>query len=334
MDPTLYKDLKVSRGFVYHYFYAPASPGYPTLLFIHGFPSSSYDWHRQVKYFRPKGYGLLVPDTLGSGGTSKPEDPEAFRFALSARDIVDVLDAEGLDKVVGIAHDWGSALLSRLANLFAERFYAFAWIAIGYNPPRPHALDVDGLLTYLEAKTGNSHYGYWKHFSEDDAHRKYEQNIDSFLHLIYPKSPEVWLEWLTPVGKARQWIEENRTTDLPEWLTQEEYNHFRSTLLNGSLKSTFNYYKAAVRSVNAQDDKKIPEEAWTVRKPALFVAALHDAVGTLAVGLPNIEKYVPHAKVVRIDAGHWVQLEATERLNEELRIWIEGLGLHSVKQNL
>lgn len=59
-----------------------------------------------MEYFRPKGYGILAADNIGAGGTSKPEDPEAFRLALISRDIVDLLDAEGLDKVIGIGHDW------------------------------------------------------------------------------------------------------------------------------------------------------------------------------------------------------------------------------------
>lgn len=48
MDAALYKDFKVSRGLTYHYFYSPAAAGYPTLLFLHGFPSSSFLWHKQV----------------------------------------------------------------------------------------------------------------------------------------------------------------------------------------------------------------------------------------------------------------------------------------------
>lgn len=106
MDPSFYKDATVSRGFTYHYFHSSATPGKPTLLFLHGFPSSSYDWRRQVAYFQPKGYGVLVPDIIGAGGTAKPDSADTFRFSLIARDIVDVLDTEGLQTVVGIGHDW------------------------------------------------------------------------------------------------------------------------------------------------------------------------------------------------------------------------------------
>lgn len=41
------------------------------------------------------------------------------------------------------------------------------------------------------------------------------------MQLVYPEHPELWLEWLTPVGKAQQWVEENRTPGIPSWLTQE-----------------------------------------------------------------------------------------------------------------
>ncbi|OJT01958.1 Bifunctional epoxide hydrolase 2 [Trametes pubescens] len=327
MDAALYKDAKVSRGFNYHYFYSPATSGYPTLLLIHGFPSSSFDWSRQVEYFRPKGYGLLVPDLIGSGGTSKPEDPDAFRLVGIARDIVDLLDAEGLDKVVGIAHDWGSVVMSRLANLYDERFYAYAWNAVAYQPPRPHPIDVDALIQHLSANTGNGHFGYWKFFNLSDAHVVCERNIDSFLQLVYPTSPEVWLEWLTPVGKVQQWVEENRTPGIPQWLTQQEYDMLRKALVDGGLQSMMNFYRAAVDNLNVPDDKKIPEEAWTIRKPALWIAALRDAAGSPATNRPNVEKYVPGAKIVELDVGHWVQFEATERLNAEWEAWIEGLGL-------
>ncbi|KAL1950606.1 hypothetical protein VTO73DRAFT_5730 [Trametes versicolor] len=329
MDQAFYKDFKVSRGLTYHYFYSPAAAGYPTLLFVHGFPTSSFEWHRQVEYFRPKGYGILAADNIGAGGTSKPEDPEFFRLALIARDFVDLLDAEGLNKVVGIGHDWGSIILSRMANLFDERFHAYAWNAVGYWPPQPSPMDIDALIEQLKEQTGDPRYGYWKFFNLDDAHVVCDQNIDSFLQLVYPEPPELWLEWLTPVGKCQQWVEENRTTGIPSWLTQDEYRTLREIAVESGLKSSLNFYKAMVRNLNVPDDEKIPQEAWRISKPALCVLALRDAAGAPAIQRPLIEKYLPHAKVVELNVGHRVQFEATEQLNMELGNWIEGLGLRS-----
>ncbi|KAI0768807.1 alpha/beta-hydrolase [Trametes elegans] len=325
MDPYLYKTTTVSRGLTYRYYYSPARDGKPTLLFIHGFPSSSDDWNRQVAHLQPKGYGVVVPDCLGAGGTAKPTDPAAFRFALIARDMVDILDAEGLQQVVGIGHDWGSVALSRLANLYVDRFHAFAWLALSYFPPSVVARDIDEAIVQSRAATGNDRYGYWKFFSQDDAYLKCEKNIDSFLQLIYPATPELWEEWLLPVGKAEEWVEANRTPGVPQWLSQEEYDAKREILVKAGLKSPFNYYNAAIGHVNVPDDQQIPVEMYTIHKPALYIGTTRD-FGT-AVCKPIMEKFVPGSKVVELYAGHWVQMEATERVNAELDTWLESLEL-------
>ena len=62
MESSAYKDVETSRGLKYHYYYSPPADGKPTLLFCHGFPSTSYDWHYQVFYFKKEGYGLIVPE--------------------------------------------------------------------------------------------------------------------------------------------------------------------------------------------------------------------------------------------------------------------------------
>ena len=108
MDPAHYRTLSVSRSFEYNVYHTSAAPGQPTLLFVHGFPSTSYDWRRQVPYFEAHGFGIVVPDLLGAGLSSKPLDSKAFRHTSLAQDIVDILDALGLDKVVGVGHDWSA----------------------------------------------------------------------------------------------------------------------------------------------------------------------------------------------------------------------------------
>ncbi len=107
MDPSLYKDATVSRSLNYHYFSAPATDiSKPILLLLHGFPSTSWDWKEQVSFFRKEGYGLIVPDMLGYGGTASPEDPAAYLSSLIVKDMVDILDIEKVSQVVVIGHDW------------------------------------------------------------------------------------------------------------------------------------------------------------------------------------------------------------------------------------
>ena len=106
LDPSLFKDVIASRGIKYHYFFSPAEASRPTLLLCHGFPSTSREWRHVIPYLQTKGYGVLAPDMLGYGGTDKPTDPAAYVSSLVTKDIVDLLDAEKLDKVVAIGFDW------------------------------------------------------------------------------------------------------------------------------------------------------------------------------------------------------------------------------------
>lgn len=106
MDSALYKTFETSRGLTYNYYFTAAAGGKPSLLFIHGFPSTSYDWRHQIAFFSKGGYGIIVPDQLGYGGTSKPTDPSAYKSSLICKDLVEIVDSEKIAEVVVIGHDW------------------------------------------------------------------------------------------------------------------------------------------------------------------------------------------------------------------------------------
>lgn len=104
--PTISKKTTLSDGTVYGYVRVTARDGKPTLLFLHGYPSSSYDWRPQIEYFSKQGFGLVVPDLLGYGDTSKPTDVKAYTMGKIGKQVAELLDQESLSKVVGIGHDW------------------------------------------------------------------------------------------------------------------------------------------------------------------------------------------------------------------------------------
>lgn len=107
MDAISFRDVKTSRGFTYHYYFSTGTDWLkPTILFVHGFPCSALHWRKVIPVFREKGYGIIVPDMLGYGGTDKPTETEAYKLSGLCQDLVDILDAHKLDKVVAIGHDW------------------------------------------------------------------------------------------------------------------------------------------------------------------------------------------------------------------------------------
>ena len=106
MDTSHYKTIAVSRGLTYSYYSATAKEGKPTLLLCHGFPSTARDWRYLVPLLESKGYGLVVPDMLGYGGTSKPTDPAEYVTSKMSRDLVDLLDNDGVEKAIAVGFDW------------------------------------------------------------------------------------------------------------------------------------------------------------------------------------------------------------------------------------
>jgi soluble epoxide hydrolase/lipid-phosphate phosphatase len=74
-------------------------------LFLHGFSESSYSWVNQIEYFTRRGYGIIASDLLGTGGIDKPVELEAYGLRAMASKVAELLDCEGLEKVVAVSHD-------------------------------------------------------------------------------------------------------------------------------------------------------------------------------------------------------------------------------------
>ncbi|KAF7982640.1 hypothetical protein HWV62_27075 [Athelia sp. TMB] len=322
MDPAAYKNLTVSRGFNYHYFISPARDGKPTILFLHGFPSTSSDWRHQVIFFRNLGYGVIVPDLLGYGGTSKPLDPAEYNQSLITKDVIDILDAEKIDKVISVGHDWGSVVNSRLINFFPERISAASFLAVGYIPPKGRS-NWRAALEQTKNTFGREVFGYQLFFVEDDAAEIIEKHWDSFHSLMWPAEPETWIEHVGPTGAAKAWVLADTKTALPAYLTEEDKAAQTAVLLKDGFQSSLNWYKPNFSDLAAKDAELIPLENYDIKQPVLFIACSKDFVGVPAIGYHALSTHAKNLKTTELDAGHWVLLSHPTDVNRELLSWIQ-----------
>jgi pimeloyl-ACP methyl ester carboxylesterase len=83
----------------------------PTLLLLHGFPSSSYDW-RELLALRPASAALAF-DCLGFGLSDKPADHE-YTLAWQADAAEELVDHAGSPPVFVVAHDMGTSVATEL----------------------------------------------------------------------------------------------------------------------------------------------------------------------------------------------------------------------------
>ncbi|TFY71315.1 hypothetical protein EVG20_g1709 [Dentipellis fragilis] len=352
MDPSTYKThTTTTRGFTYAYHRTPTQDKTkPTLVLLHGFPSSAWDWQHVVAHFAPLGYGLIVPDMLGYGRTDKPTDPAAYVGSKLAQDIVDIMDAEGVQQAVIIGHDWGSRVASRIANLHPQRVRALAFLAVGYVPPNPD-FDPAKLAAFVKATYGREFFGYWGFFAQPGADKVIEQNvrpqsfslsptlymdldmllavifalIDSFLSLFFPNPPELWIDHVGPAGKAKEWVESNRLSDPPAYFTSEVKEHYKQALLAGGLAAPLCYYTVNTKGLNAEDDKLVPLEAYDLPFPIFFGAAKKDFISLPSAALASLQRHAKGALTVKeFEADHWLTLSHPAELNAALEEWVGG----------
>jgi len=326
MEPSLSKNFKTSRGLNYHYYYAPPKEGKITLFFAHGFPSTSESWHKQASFFKNLGYGILVPDLLGYGGTDKPMDTDSYRFKHMVVDIIEIFDNENVEKVIAIGHDWGSGLVSRLANYYHDdpRFLAFAFLALSYFPPAPD-FDIDAFNAEARKQLGYEAFGYWLFFAQDDnANQVIQEHFESFFSLSFARDPILQKDRFALTGELKKWLLDEKKTELDEWAKDaEEFRIQTDAIKKHGVAAALNWYKSFVYKFHAKDDADIPKQNYIISKPAFFGAALKDYICVAAVGKQVHAQLCPNTTVVDFDTGHWVLNALPDRTNEELLKWIK-----------
>jgi haloalkane dehalogenase len=103
---------------------AGAAPA-PTVLLLHGNPTSSWIWRHVLPELAPVAHAI-APDLIGFGQSGKPAID--YRFADHVRYLDAFVDALRLDRFYLLAQDWGTALAFHLAARFPERVRGLAFM--------------------------------------------------------------------------------------------------------------------------------------------------------------------------------------------------------------
>jgi pimeloyl-ACP methyl ester carboxylesterase len=110
-------------------YYTDEGAGEP-LLFVHGWTCDSNDFLAQLAFFRPR-YRVIAPDLRGHGRSSVSTD--GYDARVFARDLVELLDRLGVDRVVAIGHSLGGLIVSVLAVEYPTRVRAIVCLDPAYG---------------------------------------------------------------------------------------------------------------------------------------------------------------------------------------------------------
>lgn len=105
--------------------YVEAGASGPTVLFLHGNPTSSHIWRNIIPHVAPFGR-CIAPDLIGYGQSGKPDID--YRFFDHVRYLDAFLEALDIKDVVLVAQDWGTALAFHLAARRPQRILGLAFM--------------------------------------------------------------------------------------------------------------------------------------------------------------------------------------------------------------
>ncbi|MDB4962273.1 MAG: haloalkane dehalogenase [Myxococcales bacterium] len=112
----------------------------PAVLLMHGNPTWSFLWRKVVAAIRARRGGdqlrLIVPDLIGLGFSSKPEH-DAHTLANHARWLGDVLDRIAPGPIVIAAQDWGGPISLVAMASRTDRLRGIVLGNTGVSPPAP-----------------------------------------------------------------------------------------------------------------------------------------------------------------------------------------------------
>lgn len=277
---TVYKSVDVDGVKIFYREAGPASA--PTILLLHGLPSSSREFDTLIPLLADK-YHLVAPDYPGFGHSDAPP-PD--KFAYTFEHITNVVDKFtqilGLKKYALYVHDYGGPVGFRLALAHPERVTAFVvQNAVAHN---------DG----LEEKRWARPRAFWA----DRA--KYEDQFRKGLTALQG-------------AKARHLGSSPHPERYNPDLWEDEFAYLSKPGIAQIQVDLFYDYQTNVAAYPAWQDYFRKH-----KPPMLIVWGKYDQ----SFALPEVEAFkrdIPNAEVHILDAGHFAIDEAVDQIAAYMR---------------
>jgi pimeloyl-ACP methyl ester carboxylesterase len=262
-----------------------AGTGDRLALCLHGFPEHAIAWEPQIPALLALGYRVWAPNQRGYGKTTRPARIADYTMDHLVDDVAALIDASGARSVTLLGHDWGAAV----AWCFAIRRARPLERLVIMNVPHPAA---------FAAALRTS----WK------------QWLRSWYILFFqlPWLPEALLgvDGARPIADAFR-----RTAHHPERIPADALATYRAQAARpGALRAMLAWYRAAPRGMRPF----VRADVARIAVPTLMLWGEDDvALGRETTA--GTERYVADLRFVPLaGVSHWLQTDATERVNAEL----------------
>ena len=286
----------------------------PLVILCHGWPELSYSWRHQIPAIAAAGFHVVAPDMRGYGESSAPADVSVYSIFDTVGDMVGLVQALGETKATVVGHDWGAPVVWHAALFRPDIFTAVAGLSV--PPPfRGRGKPLD-----LLRQNGITNF-YWQYFQTPGvAEAELERDAAHTMRVVLggrgladPTAAMFVQEGTGFLGHAAS------HEPLPGWLTETDLAYFTETFRKSGFRGGLNWY----RNLDRNWELTAPWQDAKIHQPSLFIAGSKDAVITGLIGAKRInelERVLPNLKrrLIIEGAGHWVQQERPEEVNEAL----------------
>ena len=296
--------------------------GAPVVVLAHGFPELAYSWRHQIPALADAGYHVLAPDQRGYGGSSKPDAIEDYNIVALCGDIAGLLDDAGADRAVIVGHDWGAMVAWTLPLLHPDRVAGVVGMSV---PPIPRSQVPP---TQAFRNIFGEHFFYMLYFQEPgvadaDLARDTATTIRRMLGGARLPDKDAAVRMAKP---SREGLVDRmpEPDSLPDWITGGEFDHYVAEFSRTGFTGGLNWYRCMDR--NWELTEQTP--AATITAPSLFIVGTADLTLGFSPRDRATEVVTGEYEELMLDgAGHWVQQERPDEVNEALLKFLSGLEM-------
>ncbi|WP_371352552.1 alpha/beta fold hydrolase [Pseudoalteromonas sp. 68 DY56-GL68] len=270
------------------YSYLKPNGNKPTVVLLHGKNFNAHYWTSTAKYLQSKGYGVLIPDQIGFGKSSKPKDYQ-FSFAALANNTQQLIASLNIKQPIVLGHSMGGMLASRYSLMFPTQVNQLILL----NP-----IGLENYLNYVQYK-------------DTDFFFKNELKKTPERVIAYQKKNYYDGKWNDKYEQLTHFISgqlQGPDHELIAWVNAKTYD----MIFTQPVITEFNKFKMPVSLIIGTRDRTGPGRNWK-KENIKYELGRYDELGKAAADK------IPQSQLIELeDIGHLPHIEDFDRFKGAL----------------
>jgi pimeloyl-ACP methyl ester carboxylesterase len=261
----------------------PTKTDMPVVTLMHGKNFNADYWTTTAQYLQSLGYGVLIPDQIGFGKSSKPTDYQ-YSFAALAHHTHALMDSLNIKESIVLGHSMGGMLASRFALMYPNTTSKLILL----NP-----IGLENYLQYVDYKDTNFFYKN-ELAKTPEGVRNYQQKnyYDGKWNATYSALTDFITGQIQGPDKEKM-----------AWVNAKTYD----MIFTQPVITEFKNFTVPVKLIIGTRDRTGPGRNWK-KDGVNYELGRYDKLGKQAAAL------IPDAQLFELDnLGHLPQIEDFER---------------------